>query len=57
MTLMSRLLQDNSCGKNSWKSIKYSQSYNTVCTLRVERVKPGKIHLTIWAERNLNENV
>ena len=37
MTSVSRLLQDNnnfySCGKNSWKSIKYSQSYDTVCQL------------------------
>ena len=34
MTSMSRLLQDNFCGKNSWKSIKYSQiSYDTVSQL------------------------
>ena len=33
MTSVSRLLQDNFCGKNSWKSIKYSQSYDTVCQL------------------------
>ena len=33
MTSMSRLLQDNFCGKNSWKSIKYSKSYDTVYRL------------------------
>ena len=33
MTSMSRLLQDNSCGKNAWKYIKYSESYDTVCQL------------------------
>ena len=33
MTSVSRPLQDNSCGKNSWKTIKYSQSYDTVCQL------------------------
>ena len=33
MTSVGRLLQDNSCGKNAWKSIKYSQSYDTVCQL------------------------
>ena len=35
MTYMSRLLQDNSCGKNAWKSIKYSESYDTVCQLAI----------------------
>ena len=34
MTSMSRLLQDNFCGKNSWKSIKYSKSYDTVCQFK-----------------------
>ena len=33
MTSMSGLLQDSFCGKNSWKSIKYSQSYDAVCQL------------------------
>ena len=33
MNSMSRLLQDNFCGKNSWKSIQYSQSYDTMCQL------------------------
>ena len=27
------LLQNNSCGKNSWKSIKCSPSYDTGCQL------------------------
>ena len=31
MTSMSRSSQDNFHGKNSWKSIKYSQSYDLVC--------------------------
>ena len=31
MTLMRRSSQDNFCGKNSWKSVKYSQSYDFVC--------------------------
>ena len=39
MSSMSRLLQDNSCGKNSWKSIKYSQSYDTVCQLALLGIK------------------
>ena len=33
MTSVSRLLQDNFCGKNSCKSIKYSPNYDTVCQL------------------------
>ena len=33
MTSMSRSLQDNFRGKNSEKSIKYSQSYDIVCQL------------------------
>ena len=33
MTFMSRFLKDNFRGKNSWKSIKYSQSCDVVCQL------------------------
>jgi len=33
MTSMSKFLQDNSCGKNSLKLMKYSQSYDVVCQL------------------------
>ena len=33
ITSMRRSLQDNFPGKKSWKSIKYSQSYDIVCHL------------------------
>ena len=39
MSSISRFLQDNFCGKKSWKSIKYSQSYDTVCQLALLGVK------------------
>ena len=39
MTSMSILLQDNFCGKHSWKFIKYSQSYDTVCQLELLGIK------------------
>ena len=45
MTSMSRFLQDNFCGKNSWKSIRYSQSYDTVCQLALLGIK-GLINIT-----------
>ena len=36
---ISRVLQDNFYGTKSWKSIKYSQSYDTVCQLALLGVK------------------